>query len=103
MRRSYKEFVALNVREIYHELGTYDFKIVLDAKRAAPRVEHDIRIFDSSGMPLRSHVRRWGTKVSCSFVIDERVSDGVARIDVVSFDGTSEKLVGRLSFWVIKP
>lgn len=93
------KYQVYNIRETYHELGDYQFKVVLNPRFY--RTGHDFRaeMFDSSNRPMRHVFEVWGRKLNVKFTIDETVSDGVSYVDI--FRGDNK--IARLNFWVIKP
>ena len=92
-------YQVYNLREIYHELGEYQFKVVLSPRFY--RSGHDFRVemADSANRPMRHRVDVWGRKINVSFTIDEGVADGVFHADIVRKDKTLVRLTG----WCIKP
>lgn len=95
-------FVIYNIRETYHELGRYEFKLVLDP--ACFRDSHfcSVSAVDPDGKPFPMDVKHWGRKMNCSFELTESVPDGVV---VANFDlrNASGSFPARLTFWVVKP
>jgi hypothetical protein len=85
--------------ETYHELGEYDFKIVLNPRFY--KTGHDFRVemFDSSNNPMKFKFEVWGRKVNVKFIIDKTTSDGVSWVNLIRGD---HKL-SRMTFWIIKP
>lgn len=96
------KYVVYGIRETYHELGKYEFKIVLSPKYFKNGHTSEILFVDSDGKPMKSSVENWGRKINCSFVIDNTVSDGVSVVKIDLKDGKGKSITGRLSFWVIK-
>lgn len=103
MAKQVQKFVVYNLRETYHELGTYEFKIVLHPKNFRHGHTSSMTMVDSDGKPMELDVKTWGRKVNCLFKIDKSVADGVsiATLDVI--DSKGEKHNMRLTFWIIKP
>ncbi len=96
---SVESFIVQGLRETYHELGEYSFKLVLNPRRFANGHGVSLSLVDSDRKPMAADVRCWGRKVTCTFVIDGTVSDGISYVRVKN--GSSEEKV--LTFWVIKP
>lgn len=96
-------FVVYNIRETYHELGTYEIKIVLSPKHFKNGHLSDIVIVDSDGKPMKHDVQKWGRKINCTFTIDPTVSDGVAAIRMNLVTAKERKVQKMLTFWIIKP
>lgn len=87
-----------NVRETYHELGVFEFKVVLDPKRYPDPSEVWVKMVDSDGSPMDFSIRRWGTKLNVTFTVDDRVADGVASLRL----GLGEKQTEMVTYWIIK-
>lgn len=92
-------YQVYNMRETYHELGDYQFKVVLNPRFY--KTGHDFRVemFDSSNRPMKHKFEVWGRKINVAFTIDDSVSDGVAYVNVIK--GNNQ--LARLTYWVIKP
>lgn len=103
MARPVEKFVAYNLRETYHELGEYEFKVVLHPKVFKNSHNSELSIVDSDGKPMKFTVKKWGRKINCTFLVDEAVADGVSVARLMMKDEKGETHQGRLSFWVIKP
>lgn len=97
-----ENIVVMNMRDTYSELGTYEFKVVLDPKIFKGGCAADIEVRDSDGEPISSLVRPWGTKLMCKFTIDDGCSDGVATVKVHALDSSERWVDEYLQFWVIK-
>jgi hypothetical protein len=93
------KYQVYGIRETYHELGQYQFKVVLNPRFY--KTGHDFRVemFDSSNRPMNFKFEIWGRKINITFEIDDYVSDGVAQATV--FRGNNQ--LSRFTFWVIKP
>jgi hypothetical protein len=91
-----------NNREVYHELGTFDFKVLMPEPANCLK-ESSFKVLDSSGKYITAEHKRWGDKLRCIFKIDDDVSDGVAAavIDVTTSEGKAFSTT--VYFWVIKP
>lgn len=104
MSRPIEKFVVYNLRETYHELGTYEFKIVLNPRFFKSSHYCDMSLVDSDGRPINFKLERWGRKINCSFDINSRVADGVSHVRLaLKSSETSNISSGSLSFWIIKP
>lgn len=98
-----KKFQVYNLRETYHELGEYEFKIVLHPRFFKNSHLSELVLVDSDGKEMKHETKKWGRKINCHFVIDPSVADGVS-ICTLQLKDDKERLVpGRLTFWVIKP
>jgi hypothetical protein len=102
MRKSPAKFLVYNLRETYHEPGRFEFKIVLNGRFFRNSHLSEVEIVDSDGKPMRHEVSKWGRKINCVFVIDDRVSDGVAHARLTLVPERGEKIKERVSWWVIK-
>lgn len=98
-----KKFVLYNLRETYHELGSYEFKIVLDARFFKNGHLSELSCVDSDGKPMKFNVQKWGRKINCSFIVDNSVADGVSVVKMILKDDDGHEHSDRLSFWIIKP
>jgi hypothetical protein len=94
-----QKFQAYNLRETYHELGDYRFKIVLHPRYYKSGHDFRVELFDSSNKLMKYVVEIWGRKLNVLFRIDEAVSDGVSYVNIIRGDNQ----IGRLTFWIIKP
>ena len=94
--------VVYNLREIYHELGLYELKIVLDPKLFKNSHLSEMTIVDSDGNGIKHELRKWGRKMSCTFNFDQSVPDGVCTVSLALVDDEGRKLSQRFSFWTIK-
>lgn len=93
----------MNLRETYHELGSYDFKVVLNERFFKNGHGFDLKLVDSAGKPLKFEAKVWGRKIVCNFEIDPSVEDGVSHIKLALRTEKGERVEGKLDFWVIKP
>lgn len=95
-------YVIYNLRDTYHELGDYEFKIVLDPRTFKNGHLSEVECFNSDGKKLEMDVQKWGRKVNCSFKIDHNVPDGVCVLKMNLRDDAKKELNCRATFWVIK-
>lgn len=95
--------VSYDLRDVYHELGVYSFKLVLHPKDF--RNGHSLKVScrDASGksFPLKHEV--WGRKINFEFTVDTDTPDGVSVIDLELQNNSGNRINHRISFWVIKP
>lgn len=103
MARAPEKFVVYNLRETYHELGSYEFKVVLNPKFFKNSHRSELTLVDSDGRPMRYEVKKWGRKINCAFTIDPSVADGVSQAYLKLLTEKDDEVAGRLIFWVIKP
>ena len=95
-------FVIYNLRETYHELGTFEFKIVLDPRYFKNGHLSEVFLHDSDGKPMEVDVKKWGRKINCTFCIGPNVPDGVSVIRMNLKDDAGSEHSARASFWVVK-
>jgi len=98
-----ERFVVYNLRETYHELGKFEFKVVLDPRYFKNGHLSEVVLSDSDGKPMKYDVQKWGRKINCTFFLDKTVADGVSNIKMVLRDDEGYEMTARSSFWVIKP
>ncbi len=103
MSRNIEKFVVFNLRQTYHELGEYEFKVVLSPKFFKNSHSSEFSLVDSDGRKVPHIIKKWGRKVNCSFVIDEGVADGVAVVRLVCKDEKDQVDLCTFSFWIVKP
>jgi hypothetical protein len=97
------KFIISNLFEIYHELGSYEFKVTLSEKHFKNSLDSGLNLNDSDYKQIKHTVERWGRKINVNFEINENVSDGLAFIDTNFIMKNGKKINERLYFWVIKP
>lgn len=95
-------FVVMNLRETYHELGEYEFKVVLSPKHFKSSHVSEFMVVDSDGKEMSTDIGRWGRKVIIKFRIDEGVSDGVSALKMQLVTETGKKYQRNVTWWVIK-
>ena len=93
------KYQVYSMRETYHELGEYQFKVVLNSRFYRTGHDFSVEMFDSSNQRMNFKYEIWGRKLNITFVIDKNVSDGVAYVNVMK----GNNKIARLSTWVIKP
>ena len=98
-----QKYVFYNLRETYHELGEYDFKIVLDPRSFRNGHLSEISCVDSDGKPMTFDIQKWGRKINCKFTVDNKVSDGVSIMKMNLKDDQGHECSGTKTFWIIKP
>lgn len=96
-------YVVYGLREIYSELGEYEFKVVLDPKQYSDGHESEMDLVDSDGNQMRYTLRKWGRKLNCVFTVDLKTADGVSSINMELKDKKGLINRCRLSMWIIKP
>lgn len=92
-------YQVYNMRETYHELGEYQFKVVLNPRFYKSGHDFRVEMFDSSNRPMNHKFEIWGRKINITFSIDDSVSDGVSYVNIIR--GNNQ--VARLTWWIIKP
>lgn len=107
MQSTYKtkqqKFVTFGLRETYHELGVFEFKIVLNPKFFKIAEFSNVVMKDSDDRAMKYSVERWGRKINFKFTVDKTVSDGVSVVELDIIDNNMKSSRCRLTFWVIKP
>jgi hypothetical protein len=93
---------SVSLREIYEQPGEFTAKMLIDpaASQGIESVEVEVR--DSDGKKMSFDSKRWGTKLTVSFVIDAGTPDGVSVIDFTLHPRNRPIVRERFSFWVIK-
>lgn len=71
------DLTPVNLREVYHELGEFEVRIVMSDELFSSYRDHQFLAIDSSGRRMQTRTRVWGNKIKCFFVIDGDVPDGV--------------------------
>lgn len=98
-----RTYVTYNLRETYHELGTFEFKIVLDPSMFKDSHMCEIHGVDSDGTRLPLEVKRWGRKMNCVMVVSPAVADGVAVMTMRLRNEEGLDVNERLTCWIVKP
>ena len=103
MTKSIDMFIVYNLRPTYHELGEYEFKVVLSPDKFKNSHDSDIVVLDSDGGRIATTVQKWGRKINCVMSIGCEVPDGVAtaKMALRLKDGT--EVLSSFSFWIVKP
>jgi len=101
--RGSEKFQVFNLRETYHEFGSYDFKVFLSPKLFKNSHLSSMDLIDSDGRAMRFTLDKWGRKMNCSFILDRTVSDGVSTARLSLVDDLGNIHESFLRWWVIKP
>lgn len=103
MKRPSKKVVSpVTLREVYQLQGDFSAKMIIDPA-LSPQIERvDVEIRNSDGKAMEFTARRWGTKLTVSFRIDESTPDGVSVIDILLTRKDGPAIKERLDFWVVK-
>lgn len=96
-------YVVYGLRETYHELGQYEFKVVLSPKKFRNSHASDLILFGSDGKPMQFELHKWGRKMNCKFTIDQNVADGISVAKLSLLDASGNSLSTNVTWWVIKP
>jgi hypothetical protein len=92
----------ISLRDVYAHPGSYSAKMVIDP-RESPTIEAvDVDMRNSDGRQMEYTVRRWGTKLTVQFTIDESTPDGISVIDITLCGKNGSKVRERLTFWCVK-
>lgn len=95
-------FVVYGLRELYHEPGTYEFKIVLDGDVFKNCHESESSFVGASNTKVKYEMNSWGRKMNVSFKLDESIPDGVCAFSFSVKDKKGRNKKGYLSFWTVK-
>lgn len=87
--------------EVYAQIGNYSAKMMIDPVVSSWVDTANVSINNSDGSPVETEFKRWGTKLTFSFKINEKTPDGVAIIDI-RLSGRGKELQERFSIWIIK-
>lgn len=98
--RSRRVISPVSLRDHYVELGNYTAKFLIDSAVSADVKHVDVVMRNSDGKPMDIEFRRWGTKLTLSFAINDSVPDGIVIIDILMRG--SKEIKERFDFWVIK-
>lgn len=93
-------YQVYNLRETYHELGRYEFKVVLSPRNFKNAHGFRVEMHDSDRHPMSHDSEVWGRKINVRFEINGRTADGVSRVNVYTPKGD---LLCQLNYWVVKP
>lgn len=102
MKRSRRIVSSVSLREVYHVLGEFSAKMIIDPT-VSPTIDHvDVDIRNADGKSMEFIARRWGTKLTVSFKIDSSTPDGLSVIDILLRRKDESPIRERLDFWVVK-
>lgn len=92
----------VTLREVYAYPGEHTVKMLIDpaASPGIDSVSVDVRNSDGQTMPF-TH-KRWGTKLTITFVTDSTTPDGMCCIDVLLRRLRSKPVLERFSCWSVK-
>lgn len=103
MKRSPKRIVSpVSLREVYHLPGDFTAKMIIDPSVSALIDDVTVDVRNADGESMSFTARRWGTKLTVSFRIDENTPDGVSIIDILLKKKDGPSIKERLDFWTIK-
>lgn len=92
----------ITLRDVYHEPGDYTAKFLIDPRESTQIETVDVAVRNTDGNDMPFQARRWGTKLTVSFKIDQDVGDGVVIIDVSMTNRAKVVKQERFSTWVVK-
>jgi hypothetical protein len=92
----------ITLRDVYHEPGDYTAKFLIDPRESTQIESVAVSVRNSDGHDMPHQARRWGTKLTVSFKIDQGVPDGVIVIDVSMTNRSKSVKQERFSAWTIK-
>lgn len=96
-----KVLTPIVLQELYREPGEYSAKFMLDPKRSQSIEDVRVTVRNSDGNDICKNFKRWGTKLTLSFVIDDRTPDGVVIVET-RMKLSGKELCERFSCWVVK-
>lgn len=100
-RRSKGIISPVSLREVYAEKGDYSVKMIIDPSLSNFIESVDVDVRNADGRRMEFIAKRWGTKLTLSFKIDESTPDGVSVIDV-TMKKRGQVIFERFDFWVVK-
>lgn len=92
----------MTLREVYAHKGEYTAKLIIDPKESQDIDSVRVDMRNSDGHAMDFTAKRWGTKLTVSFVIDDQTPDGVAVIDVTLSGRDWPETRERFDLWIIK-
>ncbi len=92
----------ITLRDVYHEPGDYTAKFLIDPRESTHIESVDVTVRNPDGRDMPFQARRWGTKLTVSFKIDQDVPDGVVVIDVSMTNRAKVVKQERFAAWVVK-
>lgn len=101
--KSQSWFTSYDLKKIYHELGEFTFKLILDPDKFSISKILYASCRDSAGNEIDLDFKKWGRKVLCRFKIDENTPDGLMFFDIILEDKNKEEEKKQINWWVIKP
>lgn len=103
MKRAAKRIVSpVSLREVYQLQGDFSAKMIIDPAVSSSIEKVDVEVRNSDGQMMEFEARRWGTKLTVSFKIDETTPDGVSIIDIILTKKDGSLVKERLDFWTVK-
>ena len=90
------------LRDVYVQTGDYTAKFIIDPRESnsIETVSVSMRNADGCDMPFAS--KRWGTKLTVSFKIDEKTPDGAAVIDMTLLNKSKSESREAFRVWIVK-
>lgn len=102
MKKFEGNLVVFDLKETYHELGQYTFKVVLNPSLFKDSHQSSVVMYDGSGKDMNFSLSKWGRKINCTFTLDNSVADGVCAVYLTLVNDKGETVPEFLSFWCIK-
>ena len=104
MRRRHRRGIVspTNLLEVYAHPGPQNVKFIIDPGDSSSVERVEVRMTNSDGLPMDLQVKRWGTKLNVSFLVDAETPDGVAVIDVFLRGRSIGEVRERFDCWIIK-
>lgn len=99
-RRSKGLITPISLEDLYVHRGRYSAKMSIDPKQSTGMQEVQVVMKNADGATMACDYRRWGTKLTLSFELNESTPEGVVVIDVL-YRLKNESQSERFSFWVV--
>lgn len=93
--------IPVSLKELYVQPGEHHVKFIIDPEMSRSVSTVEVSMWNADGTPVWHTMKRWGTKLNLSFVIDETTPDGVVTISF-RLGGKGLNINKRFCFWVIK-
>lgn len=100
-RKSRGVVTPVTLNDLYRERGEFTAKLIIDPRESGKIDTVDVHVWNSDGRPMDFTAKRWGTKLTVTFKIDEKTSDGVGVIDMLLRGKQWVESRERLSFWIV--
>lgn len=92
----------MTLREVYAHPGEHTVKLMIDPRESTQVDSVVVDVRNSDGLEMPFTYKRWGTKLTISFVTDFATPDGLCVIDLLLRRAKAGPIRERFSFWCIK-